>query len=46
MAEDYTPLMREVAPGIFDESEVFGRMVEALVLRPERVHLDPSEMVL
>lgn len=46
MAEDFTPLMHEVAPGNFDESEVFGRMVEALALRLERVHLDPSEMVL
>jgi transposase len=46
MAEDHTPLMHEVVPGNFDESEVFGKMVEALALRLERCHLDPSEMVL
>ena len=46
MTEDFVPLMHEVAPGNFDESEVFGRMVEALALRLERCHLDPSEMVL
>jgi transposase len=46
MTEEFVPLMHEVAPGNFDESEVFGRMVEALALRLERCHLDPSEMVL
>lgn len=46
MTEDHTPLMHEVVPGNFDESEVFGKMVEALALRLERCHLDPSEMVL
>jgi transposase len=46
MTEDFVPLMHEVTPGNFDEGEVFGRMVEALALRLERCHLDPSEMVM
>ena len=46
VTEEHLPLLHETVPGNADESEVFARAVESLVVRLTRLELDPREMIL